>query len=180
MKKVVIIGVESTGKSTMTKYLAKQFNCPFVSEYARTYLESNKNEYNYEDFLRIAEGQARAEDQCTHSYSDSALLILDTDFVVISIWAEEVFHYIEPWIETRVKQTKSDLYLLLSPDIQWVQDGMREYPEQSIRERLHQKYLEFMENGKYNYHQIVGASYGERKKQALKAIENLLQENIES
>src|SRR3990167_9088495 len=40
VKRVCIIGVESTGKTTLTKYLAKQFNTAWVEEYGRSYCEN--------------------------------------------------------------------------------------------------------------------------------------------
>ena len=41
MKKIVVIGPESTGKSTLCKDLATCFQIKTVPEYARVYLESN-------------------------------------------------------------------------------------------------------------------------------------------
>ncbi|MDC1189148.1 ATP-binding protein [Flavobacteriales bacterium] len=42
MKKVVVIGPESTGKSTLCEDLARFFKIDFLKEYARTYLELSR------------------------------------------------------------------------------------------------------------------------------------------
>ena len=63
MFKVGIIGPESTGKSTLSEYLANRYGGLLVPEYARVYLEERARErgsayaYTREDVLRIAEYQ---------------------------------------------------------------------------------------------------------------------------
>ena len=53
IKKIVVIGPESTGKSTLCKNLAAHYNTLWVPEYAREYLEKNGTEYTYEDLLTL-------------------------------------------------------------------------------------------------------------------------------
>lgn len=62
MKKIVILGPESTGKSTLCEQLAAHFKSRWVPEYARTYLEGTGNVYAYEDLWEIAKGQMEAEE----------------------------------------------------------------------------------------------------------------------
>ena len=64
IKKIVIIGPESTGKTTLSEELAKHFNAIFCPEYAREYLLQNGIRYNYSDLIRIAQGQLAMEDYC--------------------------------------------------------------------------------------------------------------------
>src|ERR1043165_5603494 len=64
IKKVVIIGPESTGKTTLSEELAKHFNTICCPEYAREYLLQNGVNYNYADLLKIAQGQLVMEDYC--------------------------------------------------------------------------------------------------------------------
>ena len=49
IKKIVIIGPESTGKSTLCEQLAQHYNTSWVREYAREYLEQNGTDYGFED-----------------------------------------------------------------------------------------------------------------------------------
>ena len=62
MKKIVILGPESTGKSTLCEQLAACYNTQWVPEYARTYLQKNGTQYKYEDLFEIAKGQVENEE----------------------------------------------------------------------------------------------------------------------
>ena len=62
MKKIVILGPESTGKSTLCEQLAACYNAQWVPEYARTYLQKNGTQYRYEDLFEIAKGQVENEE----------------------------------------------------------------------------------------------------------------------
>ena len=62
IKKFVVIGPESTGKSTLCSQLAEHYQTTWVPEYAREYLEKNRTGYNYDDLLIIAKGQIELEE----------------------------------------------------------------------------------------------------------------------
>ncbi len=62
MKKIVVIGPESTGKSILCEQLAAHYNTLWVKEYAREYLLKNGTEYSFENLLDIAKGQVVAEE----------------------------------------------------------------------------------------------------------------------
>jgi NadR type nicotinamide-nucleotide adenylyltransferase len=174
LKKVVIAGVESTGKSTMTEYLSQHFACPFLPEYARIYLDEHGSDYSYTDFIKIAQGQALTEDEFILKHESKQLGIFDTDFLVINIWAKVVFDKVEDWIRERMLANKADLYLLLSPEVEWVSDGMREYPDQQLRNELHLKYIHQMELNHFNFRIIGSNDYTLREKTAVSYIEQLI------
>jgi len=69
VKKYVIIGPESTGKSTLCRELAEQYHTSWVPEYAREYLEKNGMDYAYDDLLTIAKGQVELEDAISNQLS---------------------------------------------------------------------------------------------------------------
>ena len=62
VKKIVIIGPESTGKSTLCEQLAAHYHTIWVKEYAREYLLQNGTEYSFETLLDIAKGQVAGEE----------------------------------------------------------------------------------------------------------------------
>src|SRR5947208_3190923 len=62
IKKIVVIGPESTGKSTLCKQLAGHFSTLWCPEYAREYLLIHGKHYTYNDLLTIAKGQLQLED----------------------------------------------------------------------------------------------------------------------
>jgi len=63
IKKIVAIGPESTGKSTLCQQLAAHYNTLWCPEYAREYLLTHGVEYSYDDLLTIAKGQLALEDE---------------------------------------------------------------------------------------------------------------------
>jgi len=63
LKKIVIIGPESTGKSTLCEQLAQHYDSTWCPEFAREYLLTNGMNYTYDDLLTIAKGQLALEDE---------------------------------------------------------------------------------------------------------------------
>ena len=63
IKKIVIIGPESTGKSSLCEALARHYQTAWVPEYAREYLTQYGTDYRVEDLLLIACGQLDIEEQ---------------------------------------------------------------------------------------------------------------------
>ena len=63
IKKIVVIGPESSGKTTLCKDLATYHQTSWIPEYARIYLEENGSNYQYEDLEKIARGQLKLEDE---------------------------------------------------------------------------------------------------------------------
>ncbi len=69
IKRIVIIGPESTGKSTLCKQLAEHYQTLWVPEYAREYLLKNGMTYSYDDLLTIAKGQIELEEAISNQVS---------------------------------------------------------------------------------------------------------------
>lgn len=154
IKKIVIIGPESTGKSTLTQGLAKAFGEPYVEEYARQYLENLHRDYVYEDLKKIAEGQLALEDQkATHA---KRLLFCDTDLHVVRVWSEHKYKKTDPWVLEQIKTRKYDLYLLTDIDMDWQEDPLREHPEPHMRAYFFNVYHQLLMNGHTPFYRISG------------------------
>src|SRR3954471_20116752 len=105
IKKVVVIGPESTGKSTLCKLLAAHYQTTWCAEYAREYLLNNGTDYTFEDLLTIARGQLLLQDKAERNIvnnelpdktappelPNSLLLFIDTEMYVMKVWCEYVF-----------------------------------------------------------------------------------------
>lgn len=124
--KVVITGPECSGKSTLSKQLSEYFEQPWLIEYARTYLSQLQRPYQETDLIEIAKGQVKEEDQLLASGSD--LVFLDTSLEVLKVWSEWKYDHCEPYITEQLSTRPVDLYLLLSPDMAWEDDPLRENP----------------------------------------------------
>jgi NadR type nicotinamide-nucleotide adenylyltransferase len=188
IKKIVIIGPESTGKSTLCEKLAAHYNTLWVPEYAREYLETNGTEYSYDDLLTIAKGQIELEDKVPgiryqehighspftihHSplTTHHSLLFIDTDLYVIKVWAEFVFKKCHNWILNHIAERKYDLYLLCDVDLPWTEDPLREYPEKKTRKKIFLFYKELMINQSTPWC-IISGNYEERLGKAIQFID---------
>ncbi len=134
--RVAITGAESTGKTTLARWLAEEFSVPWVPEYARQYLDRKGPPLSPADVEPIARGQMGAEDEARRR---GGLLILDTDLVSTAIYARHYYGSCPPWIEQAARDRVADLYLLLHPDVPFVPDGaQRDRPE--ARTELHEMF----------------------------------------
>ncbi|MEY2916406.1 MAG: hypothetical protein RIS73_120, partial [Bacteroidota bacterium] len=150
MKKIVIIGPESTGKSTLCELLAIHYKSAWVKEYAREYLLKNGTDYTFDNLLTIAQGQVALENLTVNRLSainhQPSTVFLDTDMYVMKVWCEFVFEKCHHWILNRIVERKYDLYLLCNIDLPWVKDELREYPDLKSREQLYHHYKDIMVN----------------------------------
>lgn len=172
MKKVVIIGPESTGKSTLSEQLASYYNTSWVPEYAREYLLEHGTNYTFDDLLTIAKGQVALEEHNIEKAKNKKLLFIDTDQYVMKVWAEFVFGKCHPWILEQITKRKYDLYLLCNIDLPWVHDVLREYPDPGPRSALFNIYRNIMRNQSVPWVEISG-NYDERFQKAIKAVNDL-------
>ena len=142
-KKIVLIGVESSGKTTLAKVLAEQLQGSYVPEYARMYLDANGLTYHQADLLAIAKGQIQLYQEAQSKEQD--WLLCDTDLLVIKVWSEQVFGSCDEWIIQQIKLMQPDLYILCTPDIAWEYDPQRTMPHLEDRLALHKHYKALLE-----------------------------------
>lgn len=154
VKKIVIIGGESTGKSTLCTQLATLYNTVMVSEVARTYLEKLDRDYEYEDLLLIAKSQIALEEKM--NLQANKFLFCDTDLQVIKIWSETKYKQCDPFIINEIKQRKYDGYIITKPDIAWEYDVLREHAEINMRYYFFNLYKSMVENLHVPYCIVVG------------------------
>ena len=178
MKKIVIIGPESTGKSTLCKLLADHFNTIWVKEYAREYLLKHGTDYSFENLLSIAKGQIEGEENgrnmlAYQQQSVNKLLFIDTDMYVMKVWCEFVFEKCHHWILNRIAERKYDLYLLCNVDLPWVKDELREYPDLASRKKLYKHYKDILINQNVQWVEISG-NYENRLSLAINAVNKLI------
>jgi NadR type nicotinamide-nucleotide adenylyltransferase len=164
-KKIVVIGPESTGKSTLCGQLAAHYKTEWVPEFARNYLLQIKRPYTYDDLLYIARGQLELEDRIS-STLQTDIVFIDTDMYVMKVWAEYVFGKCHSFILDQIVERKYDAYLLCNTDLPWVADELREYPDLKSRERLYKMYKDLMINQSLPWFDVKGNN-GERLQDAI-------------
>lgn len=170
-KKIVILGPESTGKSTLCSQLAAHFHSEWCPEYAREFLLEHGTAYSFDDLLLIAKGQWKLEQ--VYSSNSKDFLFVDTDQYVMKVWCEFVFNQCHSWILNRVAEQHPDLYLLTKPDLPWVKDELREYPDEGPRQQLYHIYRDLLIHQHVPWIEIHG-DYDERLASAIAAVNNYL------
>lgn len=196
LKKVVIIGPESTGKSTLCTQLAAQYNTLWCPEYARDYLLEHGMSYTFDDLLTIAKGQLALEDSFAEEVRKSgrrkdlpqetipladfptsglpgSLLFIDTDMYVMKVWCEFVFGKCHRFILEQIVERKYDLYLLCNIDLPWTQDELREYPDIERRRELYAMYKDIMINQDVQWIDISG-NHEKRLASAVEGVNKIL------
>lgn len=142
IKKIAILGAESTGKSILCEQLAKHYHTVFVPEYAREYFnEHDINNYNTSDIETIAKKQLELEKK--YYAEANKYLICDTSLITCKIWSIHKFNQVPKFITNHIKSTDYDLYLILNNDVKWVADSQRR--NEDLREHLF----------KWNKHELV-------------------------
>lgn len=133
IKKIAILGAESTGKSVICEQLAKHYNTVFVPEYARTYFEEHDiNNYTTSDLEIIAKNQIELEKEYISKATN--YLFCDTSLITVKIWSTHKFNKVPKFITEYIKPTDYDLYLISNNDVQWVVDPQRR--NEDLREHL--------------------------------------------
>ena len=167
MKKIVVLGPESVGKTTLCHELTKKLKAVFIPEFARNYVEQIHRTYTYEDVELIAKQQVKDLKEAVINNTNKEFLVMDTFLIVTKVWFLHVFDRCPAWLQTELVNAQIDFFLLLKPDIPWVDDPTRENPH--IREYLYDWYKRELDE--------IGALYTEidgigkiRTKRAMRAI----------
>jgi NadR type nicotinamide-nucleotide adenylyltransferase len=177
--RIVLIGAESTGKTTLCEALAAHYDTVWVAEYGREHWENKIAAQNTtpgetpawsdDEFIHIAEEQQRREnDAATRA---NRVLICDTNAFATATWFERYAGTRHPEVDAIGARDQVDLYLIPSPDVPFVQDGVRD--GEKIREWMHDRFLELIRANGTPYVLITGA-WDARLPQAIAAIDALL------
>ena len=169
IRKIVLTGAESTGKSTLAKELAHTYNTVYVPEYAREYVEKLERPYNYDDIEKIA--KKHLENIEFKSKTANQFLFIDTYLIIIKIWFLELYNKCPEWIEFEIMQNKIDLYIVCDTDLPWIYDPVRENSGER-RKYLMNRYIYELDNLKYNYI-IVSGKRINRIRNAVEAIDSI-------
>lgn len=172
--KVVLFGPESTGKTTLSRQLARYYNTVWAPEFAREYLQKKWNNKRKtceaDDLIPIAIGQMKLENKLAKKADK--ILICDTDLLETKVYSEEYYGgFVDPELDKAAKANTYDLYFLTYIDTPWEEDDLRDRPE------LRREMFNAFENAlkKYNRPYILLQGNKEtRLKIAINAIDKLI------
>jgi len=172
--KIVLFGPESTGKTTLSRQLARYYNSVWVPEYAREYLQDKWNNERKtcqpEDLLPIAKGQIKLENELAQK--TNTILICDTDLLETKVYSEA--YYIgscDPILKKYALENTYDLYFLTYIDTPWEADDLRDKPNERLN--MFKAFEQELVKQKRPYVLLKG-SKKERLDEAVKHIDKLL------
>jgi NadR type nicotinamide-nucleotide adenylyltransferase len=138
VQRIVVTGSESSGKTTLARELAAVLRVQWIPEYSRDYAESLTRTLTADDVEPIARGQMAREDQILGALS-SSMIVLDTDLVSTTVYAEHYYGQCPSWIKDEARRRLGALYLLALPDLPWEADGVRD--QRFARLELHAQFM---------------------------------------
>ncbi|MFI0371134.1 AAA family ATPase [Actinomadura sp. 1N219] len=193
-RRVVVVGAESTGTTTLARALAAHYAdrggawaaTRWVPEYGRTFTEEklaaarraagdpslwlDDLAWESADFTRIAEHHAALEDAAARS--GSPLLVCDTDAFATAIWHERYLGSPAPEVEAVHERTPHQLWILTDPEgVPFEQDGWRDGA--SIRSWMSGRFEEELEERALPHITVTGP-HENRLAAAVAATEDLL------
>jgi len=176
VKRICIVGAESTGKTTLAQALAEHYQTNWVSEYGREVSErmlARDGAYRWQtsDFEQIAVTQCRLENEAAREAN--RLLICDTDALATTVWHQRYLGYASPAVD-RIAEVhrRPDLYLLSDFHAPFVQDGTRD--GEQIRGWMHETFIKELTRQKRPFN-VLSGTYETRYRQAVAAVDRLLE-----
>ena len=172
VKRVVIIGSESSGTTTLARALAEHYHTVWVPEYGRTYSEGRQSVgrlWRTDEFVHIATEQIRMEDAL--ATLANKVLICDTDAFATSIWHERYMGAPSDDVRAIAATRKYDLYVVTDVNIPFVQDGIRD--GESFRQWMQGRFVEELSKSSTPMI-VVSGPHEERFAAAVKRIDEIL------
>ena len=177
-RRVVLIGAESTGKTTLAEKLAAHFATNWVPEFGREHWERKMANltlndpppsWSHEEFVEIARTQQQRENLAARSAN--RVLFGDTNAFATGTWHERYYGTRHAPVDEIGAADVVDHYLLAAPDAPFVQDGFRD--GEHIRHWMHDRFLQQLTANQADFILLEG-SYDSRFESAVAAVTRLL------
>lgn len=162
VKRIVLVGAESTGKTTLAQQLADVYETEWVPEYGREYVEKRfagvplgeqNHDWAPEEFEHIAETQnAREIVACRTA---NKVLFCDTNAMVTSVWQERYTGQTTEKVVALRKAAQVDLYLVTDPTVTFKADSIRD--GEATRQELFDRFLFEAEQSGVPYIRLRGS-----------------------
>ncbi|PTX99614.1 transcriptional regulator [Verrucomicrobia bacterium LW23] len=175
VKRVLLYGPESTGKTTAAQLLARHYGTVWAPEWARLLLETRDPQVvRIDDIPVIAREHLKLEDALARE-ATAGVMFVDSDPITTSIYARHYFDgHCPPHIPLLGDLRHYHARLLFTPEVPWIQDGQRDSPEG--RDRLYVKFREELDRRGLAYTLISGPDYEDRIRQCVAAVDAVLRQ----
>lgn len=169
--KVVILGTESTGKTTLAEKLSKHFNCSLVLEAAREII-ANSNNFSFDDLHLVASEHSKRIDKTI--LADNPLVIIDTDIHTTKSYSRFTFEKELEISADIYNSNKANIYLYLNNDVEYLQDGTR--LSEAERNLLDLSHRQVLTDHKIDIIEIKG-DWDERFEKAVEQVNKIIATN---
>jgi len=180
VKRIAVVGAESTGTTTTARTLAERYNTIWVPEYGREYSEAKYQpgvdgqpplvqDWTTDEFVHIARRQNEMEDDAARSANK--ILFCDTTAFATAVWHRRYVGHDSPEVDAVAAGRHYDLILLTDTDIPFVQDGLRD--GEHVRSTMHQWFVDTL-SAQSTPWALLSGSLDERLSKASKLIDEIM------
>jgi NadR type nicotinamide-nucleotide adenylyltransferase len=147
VRKVLFLGAESTGKTTLVKALGDERHTAL--EFGRFMYDKREGKLRYEDMARIGKGQLEVENSRAAGLKMDEFLYCDTSPLTTRFYSEQWFGRVSDDLWDSVYKADCSYYkiFLCAPDFPMVQDGTRQ--DEKFRNKGHEFYLKELAGKEY-------------------------------
>jgi HTH-type transcriptional regulator, transcriptional repressor of NAD biosynthesis genes len=132
IRKIAIVGTESTGKTTLAQELARRLDTLWAHEYGRELWVDQGGGASFADYLKIARTQQRREEELRRDAR--RFLFCDTTPWTTLHWCLWMHGTADPRVFELADRTMNDYtWFVCADDFPWVQDGSREMGDGQAR-----------------------------------------------
>ena len=168
VKRVCLVGPESSGKSTLAARLASRFNTVHAWEHARPLLDLKEGRCDAADIPVIARSQMAIEEVMARRAN--RVLFCDSSVLLTKVWSHVLFSEIPQAVIDAAERIEYDLALLLAPDVPWVDDSQRSFPNRGDRLRFFEKCRAELEQIEQPY-EVISGTFEQREELAVAAVQ---------
>jgi NadR type nicotinamide-nucleotide adenylyltransferase len=153
IQRVVILGAESTGKSTLAIALTSHYQTVWVPEYLREFVESRQRTPWAEEQLAIAITQRERETESgarAHRF-----LFCDTSPLMTAVYSEYYFGQADVELNALANRHDYAATIVTAPTMPWIADGLQRESD-AVRQQIHTRLLHKLDDAGTAYLLVDG------------------------
>jgi len=155
LRRIAILGAESTGKSTLAAALARRHGTLWVPEYLREFVETEQRVPFEDDQPAIARTQLAREEAMAAHPDARRFLFCDTAPLMTAVYSRIYWGRVPPALMALEAAHDYALTVVAAPDLPWVPDGLQRESEE-VRMRVHAQLLEVLAERGVPYVLVAG------------------------
>lgn len=140
LRRIAILGAESTGKSTLADALARRHGTLWVPEYLREFVDVQGRVPFEDDQPGIARTQLAREDAVAALPAARGVLFCDTTPLMTAVYSRIYWGRVPPGLLALEAAHDYALTVVAAPDLPWVPDGLMRDSD-AVRQRVHAQLL---------------------------------------